>query len=119
MWKSEDNRLWDVRIQPQNPIAQFDPRDPLYIGNEYGHRDPQITSVDGYGAVRFGYGLGTEPFCDVALDVGPNASVVVGFGNNITRDSRFPAPLSFEQRCAEATRAASMVLITLRSRSSG
>lgn len=119
LWTSEDNRFWSVRIQPQNPIAQFDPRDPLYIGNEYGHRDPQITSVAGYGAVRFGYGLGIDPFCNLALDVAPNASVVVDFGNNISRDPRFPAPLSFEKRCSEATRLASMVLSNLRSRATG
>ncbi len=119
LWKTGDNQFWTVRIQPQNPIAQFDPRDPLYIGNEYGQQNPEITSVDGYGAVRFGYGLGIKPVCNLALDVAPNASVVVGFANNPSEDPRYPAPLSFEQRCSEATRVASMVLSNLRSRTTG
>ncbi|MBW0103758.1 DUF3558 family protein [Pseudonocardia sp. KRD291] len=118
-WRSDISQFWGVRLQPQNPIAQFDPQDPLFVGASEGYQDPRITTVDGYGAVEFRYSLtGVDPSCNLAIDAGATATVVVDYTDNVARDPRRPTT-SIEQRCAIVARAASMVITTMRARASG
>lgn len=118
-WRSDISQFWSVRLQPQNPIAQVNPQDPLYIGRSEGYQDPRITTIDGYGAVEFRYSLtGVDPGCNLAIDAAENATIVVSYTDNVARDPRRPTS-SIEQRCATVARAASMVITTMRSRATG
>lgn len=118
-WQSDVSQFWGVRLQPQNPIAQADPRDPLYIGASEGYQDPRITTIDGYGAVEFRYSLtGVSPSCNLAIDAAANATVVVTYTDGARGDPSRPTT-TIEQRCATVAKAASMVITTMRARGSG
>ena len=118
-WRSDISQFWGVRLQPQNPIAQYDPRDPLYGGRSEGYRNPRVTAIDGYGAVEFRYSLtGDRPSCNLAIDAAPNATVVVDYTDNVARDPRRPTT-TIEQRCAIVARAASMVIATMSAHAAG
>ncbi|RZT88220.1 hypothetical protein EV383_5158 [Pseudonocardia sediminis] len=106
-------------MQPQNPIGQFDPQDPLFVGQSEGYQDPQIITVDGYGAVQFRYSLtGDDPSCNLAVDAAPNATVVLTYSDNVTKAPGLPTT-GIEQRCEKAAQLASMVITTMRSRAAG
>lgn len=118
-WRSDISQFWSVRLQPQNPIAQYDPADPLFGEGTDGYQEPRITTIDGYGAVEFRYSLtGDDPSCNLAIDAAPNATVVVDYTDNVARDPRRPTT-TIEQRCAIVARAASMVIATMSARAAG
>ncbi|MDN5919906.1 MAG: hypothetical protein L0I76_33220 [Pseudonocardia sp.] len=94
------------------PATTYVPGDALYRGDEIGIRDPRVVTVAGYGAVELEYGpVGLTSNCSVAVDAGPEISFLVTYSDS-SQESSASTVDSRPERCAQASRAAAMVIAT-------
>lgn len=105
-----------MRIDPGVPATSYVPGNPLYFGEEIGIRDPRVVTVAGYGAVELQYGPAEYTSnCSVVVDAAPDASFLITYSDS-SPEARSSTADSRPQRCAQAARAAEMVIATARAR---
>lgn len=81
-----------------------------------GSVGPRVVTVDGYGAIEAGQAFNYSNYrCNLTVDVGPNASIVLGY-ENTSPEARSRTVGSREEGCARASRFASMVLATVKAK---
>lgn len=110
-------QIWTVRIYPGVPARSYVPGDPNFVGDDLGLVEPRVTTVDGYGAVEVVNGMTASNYnCSVVVDAEPDASFLVSY--EVTSQlARTRTVGSRAEGCARASRVASMVIATARSRS--
>lgn len=109
-------RGWDVQMYPGISARSYVPDTPGYRGDEVGIRDPRVVTIAGYGAVELEYGPAEYTSnCSVVVDAAPDASFIVTYSDS-SPEARSSTADSRPQRCAQASRAAEMVIATARAR---
>lgn len=107
---------WTIRMDPGISARIYVPGEPGYGGEEAGIRDSRVVTVAGYGAVELEYGPAEYTYnCSLVVDAAPDTSFLVTYSDS-SPDSRLPSADSRPQRCAQAARAAEMVIATARAR---
>lgn len=109
-------QIWTVRIYPGVSARSYVPGDPNFVGDDLGLVGPRVTTVDGYGAVEVVNGMTASNYnCSVVVDADPDASFLVSYEVS-SQLARTRTVGSRAEGCARASRVASMVIATARSR---
>lgn len=115
-----DRRAWVLRVSAGVPATVYVPSDPNYQGDKLNYVDPRVTSVSGFGAVEFVNGItASNSDCALAVDAGPDVTLLVNYLDTSGRATLDRSVGSRAEGCAQASRVASMVIETARSRVAG
>lgn len=119
-FRASGQRSWTVAAMAGVPATAFSPGTVDNQGAQLGYRDPRVTLVTGFGAVEFTYGVRASNYdCVLAIDAGPGSSVLVEYRDTSEEATLDRSVGSCAEGCAQAGRAASMVVETARARAVG
>lgn len=117
---ASDLRFWGVRVTPGVPASAYVPGDPGYQGDQLGYVGPRVITVAGFGAVEFVNGVtASSSDCVLAIDAGPDVTLLIDYLDTSSRATVDRSVGSRAEGCAQASRVASMVIETARTRATG